>query len=438
MIEGRMGHPKLRSSTRGGESFVLLEVRGTDAAKARSAPPANLALVIDRSGSMKGTRLRNAINAASAAVERLNDGDRVSVIAFDNVTSVVVPPTTIGTSTREQVIASIRSITLGGDTCISCGIEEGSLQLERSALGSVNRMIVLSDGDATKGVRDVPGFRSIGQRARDRGISVTTIGVDTAYNEKILSAIAQESNGRHYFVENDAALSKVFAAEAESLATTVASGAEVTVELAPGVELDRVFDRAFRRAGNRVSVPLGSFTSGEVKTVLLKVRIPSQKEGTALVADVNMTYRDLVADSDGRCDGRLAVQVTGDDALASDLDPVVAGRVQRSETAAVLKEANTLFDQGKREEARQRVQAQASSLATAAAKAKKDAPADKAADVGGDFDRQLAAIGRASSGFATPPPAAARPGGGAVAADPAPASRAPVLQGEVDAFELSR
>jgi Ca-activated chloride channel homolog len=437
MIEGRMGHAKVRSSTRGGESFVMLEVRGTEAAEARSTTPANLALVIDRSGSMKGTRLRNAINAASAAVEQLKEGDRVSVIAFDSNTSVIVPPTTIGVSTREQVIASIRGITLGGDTCISCGIEEGSLQLERSALDSVNRMIVLSDGDATKGVRDLPGFRSISQRARDRGISITTIGVDTAYNEKILSAIAEESNGRHYFVENDAALSKVFAAEAESLTTTVASGAEVTIELAPGVELDRVFDRSFRRSGNRISVPLGSFSGGEVKTVLLKVRIPSQQEGTTLVADVNMTYRDLVADSAGRCDGKLAVEVTGDASLASDLDPIVAGRVQRSETAAVLKEANTLFDQGKREEARQRVAAQASSLASAAVKAKSAAPADRAAEVSGDFDKQIAAIGRASSGFATPPPAA-RPGGGSVAADPAPATRAPQLDNEANAFELRR
>ena len=297
-------------------------------------------------------------------------------------------------------------------------------------------MIVLSDGDATKGVRDLPGFRSIGQRARDRGISITTIGVDTAYNEKILSAIAEESNGRHYFVENDAALSKVFAAEAESLTTTVASAAEVTIELAQGVELDRVFDRSFRRSGNRISVPLGSFSGGEVKTVLLKVRIPSQQEGTTLVADVNMTYRDLVADSAGRCDGKLAVEVTGEDAPASDLDPVVAGRVQRSETAAVLKEANTLFDQGKREEARQRIAAQASSLASAAVKAKSAAPADRAAEVSGDFDKQIAAIGRASSGFATPP--AARPGGGSVAADPAPVTRAPQLDNEANAFDLRR
>src|SRR5262249_22091250 len=161
------------------------------------------------------------------------------------------PPTTITPTNRERVNASIRSITLGGDTCISCGIEQGMTLLEQTP-GKVNRMILLSDGDANHGVRDVPGFRAIAQRALSRGIPVSTIGVDVDYNEKILSAIAQESNGRHHFVENDAGLTRVFEAEAESLTGTVASSAEVAIDLAPGVELEQVFDRTFRRSGNRI------------------------------------------------------------------------------------------------------------------------------------------------------------------------------------------
>src|SRR5260221_12256254 len=108
--------------------------------------------------------------------------------------------------------------------------------------GKVNRMIVLSDGDANHGVRDLPGFRSMAQRARDKSVTITTIGVDVEYNEKVLAAIAQESNGHHYFVENDEALARVFEQEAEGLSSTVASDAEISIQLPPNVELDRVFD----------------------------------------------------------------------------------------------------------------------------------------------------------------------------------------------------
>ena len=421
-IEGRVGHPKLSRSA--GETFLMLEVRGDNAGKATAQAPVNLALVMDRSGSMRGTRLANAVQAATTAVDRLNDGDVVSVVGFDTRTQVIVPPTTVGPGTRSRIVADIRGLTLGGDTCISCGIEEGIALLDQNP-GKVTRMIVLSDGDANNGVRDVPGFRSMAQRARDRGVAITTIGVDVDYNEKILSAIAQESNGRHYFVESDAALARIFETEAESLTSTIASGAEVAIDLAPGVELDRVFDRSFRRAGNKVMVPLGSFAQGEVKTVLMKVRLRGQGEGEAPVAGVEMTYRDLVAGTEGRCEGKLGVEITSNPSDASELDAVVAGRVQRSETAATLKQANFLFQQGRVGDARAKLEEQQRSLKDVAKKAKTAAPASRAKDVAFDFDDQIAALESANSGFATPPPFATPPagvaGGSFPQAAPAPA-----------------
>jgi Ca-activated chloride channel family protein len=422
MIEGRMGHPKVIRTPRG-ETFLMLEARATSTARARRAAPVNLSIVIDRSGSMKGSRLRNAVQAAVGAVERLQDGDMVSVVAFDTRMQLVTPLVSIGPGTRGSVIAAIQGIQLGGDTCISCGIEGGMDEIGRATEGRVSRMLVLSDGDANHGLKDVPGFRSIAQRAQNRGISISTIGVDVDYNEKILSAIAVESNGRHYFVENDAGLARVFESEAESLTQAVASGAEVDIELGEGVELDRVFDRSFRRSGNHVTVPLGTFSNGDVKTVLLKVRLPSDTEGTLPVASVEMKYRDLVEDEDGRCAGKLGVEVVSSG--ASDLDAIVAGRVNRSETASALKEANLLFQQGRVQEAERKLEQREQALRDTAAKAKTVAPAARASDVASDFDKQIAATEEARTGFAEPPPAPVAAPGGGFAQAPAAAAPAP-------------
>jgi Ca-activated chloride channel family protein len=418
MVEGRVGHAKMVKNARG-ETFVMLEVKGEGGEGVRTAPPVNLSIIIDRSGSMRGTRLSNAINAAIAAVDRLRDGDVVSVVTFDARTQLVVPSQAIGAGSRERIAADLRAISLGGDTCISCGIEDGLSQIERVS-GKVNRMILLSDGEATAGVRDVPTFRSIAQRARDRGVSITTIGVDVDYNEKILAAVAQESNGRHYFVENDAALQRVFEQEAEGLGSTVASAAEANIELGPGVELDRVFDRSFQRVGSTVVVPLGSFSKGETKTVLMKVRLPAGGDATVPVANVNLAWRDFVSGTDGKCTGKLAVELVGSPGDASELDPLVAGRVARSETAATLASANALFGQGRADEARRKLDEQAASVrkTAAAAKAKPNA---RAKDVDRDFERQIAALGEANTGFATPP--SPTPVAGAAPASPPQQSR---------------
>jgi Ca-activated chloride channel family protein len=282
-------------------------------------------------------------------------------------------------------------------------------------------MIVLSDGQATAGVRDEPGFRSIAARARDRGTTVTTIGVDVDYNERILAAIAQEANGQHYFVENDAALAKVFEAEAEALVSTVASGTEATIALAPGVELDRVMGRSFRRQGANVVVPLGTFARGEVKTVLMKVKVPAGTVGAVPVANVELAFKDLLKGTDGRCEGKLGLEVVATAAEATPIDAVVATRVERSETAQVLQTANSLFAQGRADEARRKLDEQARRVRGASAANVGNAPAKRAKDVNDDFDKQIAALDEAESGFATPPAATAAPVAGGA---PQPAQKA--------------
>lgn len=401
-VEGRLGHRTLAKGNRG-ETYVLLEVAGAESA-GQVRPPVNLAIVVDRSGSMKGSRLRNALQGALTAVERLNDGDVVSVVAFDSKPQVVVPPTPIDVASRGRIRSGIQGISLGGDTCISCGIEEALAELERTP-GRVNRMIVLSDGEATAGVRDLPGFRSIAQRAAARGTSITTIGVDVDYNERILSAIALDSNGRHHFVANDSALSAVFDAEARSLTTVVASDAEASVELPPGVELVRVVDRTFRRSGNRLTFPLGALTAGEKQTILVQVRVPADREGQIVVADVGVTYRDQTTGTDGRVEGKLAADVSASG--PSELDGVVEARVNRTATADALKEASELFKQGRVDEANRRLADRRRALDAVASVAGTKAPAPKVAQVNKDLQAQQAVLEKAQTGFAAPPAGAA-------------------------------
>ncbi len=400
-VEGRLAFKTLAKDG-SGDTHLLLEV-GADSSAGKARAPVNLAIVVDKSGSMKGNRLRNAVSGALTAVERLNDGDVVSVVAFDSKPTVIVSPTAVDSSSKSRIRSQIQGITLGGDTCISCGIDEAMTLLDTTG-DRVNRMIVLSDGEATAGVRDLPGFRSIAQRALSRSTSITTIGVDVDYNERILSTIAQDSNGQHYFVANDAGLERVFDAEAQSLTTAVASGAEASIELPPGVQLVRVVDRIFRREGNRIIVPLGVLTAGEKKSVLMQVKVPTDREGEITVAGVDVKYKDHTTGNEGHCGGKLNVAVSS--AGQGPVDSLVDTRVNRTATADTLKEAADLFKQGRADEARRKLAERREGLSRAVAAAANKAPADKAADVKKDFLAQEAAVQKAESSFATPPASA--------------------------------
>lgn len=414
-LDARVGH---RSMVRGarGETFVLLEVTGTDdPAVARSAPAnGHLAIVMDQSGSMRGSRLANAKAAALRAIDGLRDGDMVTIVTFDTRTKTVVPPTTIDAGSRARIAADVQRIELGGDTCISCGVEAGLGELT-SVGDRVTRMLVLSDGEATAGIRDVAGFKSLARRAADRDVTITTIGVDVDYNETIMAAIADGANGRHYFVENDAGLSRVFEEEASHLSRTVASDVVAEIELAPGVELERVFDRTFTRAGSRLRVPLGAIAAGEQKTILVKVRLPGDASAdVAPVATTAVRFKDQRSGDEQTTAGELGVRLVASSSEATPLDGVVAGRVQRAETAAVLREANQLFNLGKVDVARRKLSEQRVLNESLAADAKTAAPKPRAKDVAQDFERQQRALEEAEQAFAEPAPdVAAAPASGA-------------------------
>ncbi|MFO0550126.1 MAG: VWA domain-containing protein [Polyangiaceae bacterium] len=412
LLDARLAHASLlRGSTQ--DSYVMLDLSTGASATQVKAPRVSLALVIDKSGSMRGSRFENALAAAVSAVDRLRDGDSVSVIAFDTKPETVVAPVVLTSSTRASAVEAIKKIRLGGDTCISCGLDQALAELA-SARGAaqpdVQRVLLLSDGEPTAGVRDPAGFATITRHAVDVGATISTIGVDVDFNERVMSAIALGGNGHHYFVEREADLARVFEAEAETISATVASDASAEIELAPGVEVLEVFDRSFDRSGSRITVPLGSFSVGARKTVLVKVRVPvSSNDAPMELASVRLRYRDVARGEAVNESGSLSVRPVADASQVAPMDGVVLDRVQRSETAAALEDANSLFRAGKTDAAQKRIDDARNQLQSRHGEAAKNAPAKKTRDIDTSFDGQAADLDKAQTRFKPAPTTTPKP-----------------------------
>ena len=357
-VDARIGHAAL-SASGDRTSYVLLEVTAAE----RGAGPAasDVTLVVDRSGSMRGERMANAIEAASSWALRAVDGDRLSVIAFDDRAEMVVSPTVIEPATRPVVLAAIRGLTAGGETCLSCGLEMAS-SLEADRGGRARRVVVLSDGEANKGVTSDAGFRRLASSFRERDVGITTLGLGLGYNEKLLGALAVESNGNHEFVKDAGDLPAVFAKEAESVRGTVAMDVTAEIEARPGVEIVRVLSRGHGGDATRVNVPLGALPSGAKRTVLLEVRVRGDV-GPKQVVTVALRHR-----SPGGAERVAHATVTTEVSAgaSSEMDARVAVRVERERVARSLDDANAQFAAGNRQAALNTLQEQRASLDAAA------------------------------------------------------------------------
>jgi Ca-activated chloride channel family protein len=75
-------------------------------------PPVNLALVLDRSGSMSGDKIEKAKAAALMVVDRMQPDDVLSVISFDDRVDVLVPASKV--SSRDAIREQISALTPRG------------------------------------------------------------------------------------------------------------------------------------------------------------------------------------------------------------------------------------------------------------------------------------------------------------------------------------
>lgn len=398
-VSGRLGHSTM-AAQRSAKTFVHLDLHADEDLRAADPASTNLAIVIDRSRSMKGKRMDNALAAARGMVARLRDGDTVSVVVYNTESTVLVPPTTITAQSRTDLGLQLRTIEARGHTCISCGVEAGLEQLARGR-GEVSRMLLLSDGQANTGIRDVSGFEQLAERARTAGVTISSLGVDVDYDERLLLAVAQASNGRHYFVRDPSGLARVFDDELASLQRTVASGVRASLHLAEGVRLVKVYDRAFSRVGDHWEVPFGAFAAGDRKSLLVEVQLPRGAQGLREVADVRLHYQDLTKPSggDGACEGQLAVRLTEDAAAISPLDPLVETRLARAETSAALREANEAFAAGDSQRARERIKRTRGRIRKRRASSRGRAEAKHHGRIDLDFDDQIGALDGADQSF---------------------------------------
>ena len=270
-------------------AYLQIGLRGLHTPSEERAP-INIAIVLDRSGSMQGEKIAEAKRAAVAALDRLRRDDIVSVVTYQSTVDVVVPATKL--HDRGAVRRAIQSIHASGKTALFGGVSKGARELEKFVdENRVNTLLLLSDGLANIGPSSPGELRQLGVSLARQGISVTTVGLGLDYNEDLMTGLAMASDGNHYFVEDAEDLEAVFAAEFGDAASVVAQGVEIRVRCAANVRPVRVLGREAHISGQSVYASMNQLFRDQTRTLLLEVEI---QPGASRVADVEVDYHDLM------------------------------------------------------------------------------------------------------------------------------------------------
>lgn len=256
--------------------------------------PLNLALVLDRSQSMGGNKIQLAREGAIRAVRSLRDTDHVAAVAYDDRIELVLASQPATAGARAAAERAISAIDSRGWTNL-CegwlrGCEQIGLTLSEDAIG---RCLLLTDGLANKGVTDPATILKHARELRARGVTTSTLGVGTDFDETLLRQMAEAGGGNFYYVENEAQLADLLAGEVGEALQVVARGVRLEIEVPPGVRVQVPDSLQVELSGEVFTASLGSLVANQVLDLLLRVELPAVAEG----AEVLLTLR--LRDADG-------------------------------------------------------------------------------------------------------------------------------------------
>jgi Ca-activated chloride channel family protein len=272
-------------------------------------PPVNLAIVLDRSGSMSGGgKLEKAKEAAIAALRRLGERDLFSLVIFDHEVETLVPPQSAGNT--EWIESRINSIRSRGNTALFGGVSQGAAEVRKHLEGRyVSRILLLSDGQANVGPSQPEDLGRLGAALMKEHIAVTTIGVGTDYNEDLMTKLAQNSDGNTYFVESSSDLPRIFAAELGDVLNVFAREVRLEIEFSDGVRPVRIIGRDGRLDDRKVEIRLNQLYGGQAKYALVEVEVSAgAPRDVRKLASARCSYENLVSRQAERAEAEANVR----------------------------------------------------------------------------------------------------------------------------------
>ncbi|MBX7222373.1 MAG: VWA domain-containing protein [Blastocatellia bacterium] len=243
-------------------TYVLVRIAPQASYTSGRRPPLNFGIAFDRSSSMAGKKLQHAKDAACAVVDLLSAQDTFSLVAFDTDTEVVIAATPVtDPEALKQVISGLRT---GDMTALHAGWASTGIEVgRRIGAGTVNRIVLLTDGIANVGEQRPEILIARTRELAKRGITTSTIGLGQDFNEDLLIAMAEAGGGNAAHIALPSDLEAALIAEVKDAWSLVGHAPTLKLKAGKGLQLVQVLNHfpaetaeGFQLSDLRAGIPI--------------------------------------------------------------------------------------------------------------------------------------------------------------------------------------
>lgn len=282
--------------------YVLVKVTAPTRPVAEDRAPLNVSFILDRSGSMGGQKLALARQAVERAVSALDERDRFSIVAYDDLIDVVVETTTASREAKQNAVRRLGGVQARGSTNLAEGWLRGAEQVAlHQADEAISRCLLLTDGLANVGQTDPEALARHAAELRARGVVTSTFGVGADFDERLLGSLSAAGGGHFYFIERAVQIPDFITSELGELLAVVARDTTLEVQLARGFRLEPLSALATERREGGCRLTLGDLVSAQEVEIVLSLEFPRAELGHTVSVFFTLHDRDKALAGEGGC-----------------------------------------------------------------------------------------------------------------------------------------
>ena len=284
--------------------------------------PLNLALVLDRSGSMEsGDKLTFAKKAVASVLNLLHDDDIIHLVSYDNDVTIVFE--NARASTRQNLFPIIEQIYAGGSTNMSGGIQAGAELLDKyTHEGFSRRMFLFSDGQANVGMRTCAELTKLVGDYNNKGITTDSFGIGADFDGEIMKGIADAGGSRFFFLESAQVIEPFVTKAIVSVFGVVGSQTRLVIRGRNGAVVTKIWGHEDLVAGAN----LGDLHANNLRSILCEFTTSgtaSDKEVEALAYELRYNRPDDLNGEPIVIKNVLSLKFVDDEKLVADVAPGV-------------------------------------------------------------------------------------------------------------------
>lgn len=249
-------------------------------------PPLDVVVAIDKSSSMDIDMAET--NAAVAnMLEHLDEDDRISVVAFDDGVTDVVPLTAV--VDKQGIERKVKALAASGGFDILGGAER-AFAIARSAgsePGRMRRVMFFACGTPDVGLAQNDAFSRMVKAAASEGIGTSFFGVLVGFSNPLSKMLGDTRGGAAYYLNDLAKVELVFDTDFEQMVTPVAYDLSIAIEPSADFVVDEVYGLPGSDAqSNHVAT---AFLSNRKGAIVARLRKTGAGDASSL-GDVTFVY----------------------------------------------------------------------------------------------------------------------------------------------------